>query len=199
VKPRRTRERRTQAERRAETRAAVLESACRLFGSKGYADTSLEEIAAACGVTIRPIYHYFGGKQQLFEAVNEVMEERILASLESDAESATRDPVVSAWRAFLELCRDPEFRRIVLVDAPSVLGRARWETSAVTHSALGMFRDVGGADRVRGPLVARMLVGALAEAGVAIAESDDPEGASREADAIVTRVIRALLATEDPE
>ena len=34
--------RRTQAERRAETRTAVLESACRHFGAKGFADTSLE-------------------------------------------------------------------------------------------------------------------------------------------------------------
>jgi AcrR family transcriptional regulator len=199
VKTQRARERRTQAERRAQTRAAVLESACRLFGSKGYADTSLEEIAAACGVTIRPIYHYFGGKQQLFEAVNEVMEERILASLQSNAESTARDPVLSAWHAFLELSRDPEFRRIVLVDAPSVLGRDRWDTSAVTRAALHMLQASGGADGVRGALVARMLVGALAFAGVAIAESDDPEGASREADAIVTRMIRALLATEDPE
>ena len=107
--------RRTQAERRAETRAAVLESACRLFGRKGYADTSLEEIAAAAGVTIRPIYHYFGGKRELFEAVNAVMEERILASLQEGAGGSGANALLAAWRAFLELCRDPEFRRVVLL------------------------------------------------------------------------------------
>ena len=61
--------RRTQEQRRNESRQAVLDSACRLFGDKGYADTSLEEIAADCGLTIRPIYHYFGNKKALFAAV----------------------------------------------------------------------------------------------------------------------------------
>ena len=65
--------RRTQAERREESRQAVLDSACRLFGARGYAATSLEDIAADCGLTIRPIYHYFGNKLALFTAVNEVM------------------------------------------------------------------------------------------------------------------------------
>ena len=118
-------QRRTQAERRAETRAAVLESACRLFGNKGYADTSLDEIATGSGLTIRPIYHYFGNKVQLFAAVNDVMEERIVASLQANAADAPKDPVLSAWRAFLGLCEDSEFRRIVLIDSPNILGRER--------------------------------------------------------------------------
>ena len=66
--------RRTQAQRRAASRQAVLDSACRLFGEKGYTGTSLEEIAEDCGLTIRPIYHYFGNKKALFAAVNQVME-----------------------------------------------------------------------------------------------------------------------------
>jgi len=199
MSPRSAPKRRTQAERRAETRAAVLESACRLFGAKGYADTSLDEIAAASGVTIRPVYHYFGGKQQLFEAVNELMEERILASLQAEPRPSSEEPAVGAWHAFLRLCRDPAFRRIVLLDAPSVLGRTRWETSAVTRGALDLFARMGGEDRFLGPLKARMLVGALGEAGVAIAESDDPERAAQEADAIVTRMIRVLLGAKDEE
>jgi len=186
--------RRTQAERRAETRAAVLESACRLFGSKGYADSSLEEIASACGLTIRPIYHYFGNKKQLFQAVNDVMEERIVTSLQSSAARASDDPVLGAWRAFLELCRDGEFRRIVLVDGPNVLGRERWKHSEVTEIASELIRrSVDGALPAAGELVGRMLLGAIAEAALTIAESDDPEGASREADVVVTRLVGSLL------
>ena len=187
--------RRTQAERRAETRALVLESACRLFGSKGYADTSLEEIAAACGTTIRPIYHYFGGKRELFAAVNEVMEERILHAQQgaADADAGT----VNAWRAFLELCSDPGFRRVVLVDAPNVLGRERWQQSAVTRASLALFRGVDAGDDARAELVARMLVAALGEAALSIAESDDPERTSRQVDEVVVRTIHALLGTEE--
>jgi AcrR family transcriptional regulator len=190
------RERRTQAERRAETRAAVLESACRLFGSKGYADTSLEEIATGCGVTIRPIYHYFGNKQQLFAAVNEVMEERILASLQSDTSGGQREPVRSAWRAFLELCEEPGFRRIVLIDSPNVLGRERWAESPVTRMAIDRLLEArGDRDRRRAEIAGRMLIGAMSEAALAIAESDDPTRAARAAEPVVTRVAAALLDT----
>ena len=69
--------RRTQADRRAASRRALLESACRHFGARGYAETSLEDIAADCGLTIRPIYHYFGSKESLFAAVNARMEQRV--------------------------------------------------------------------------------------------------------------------------
>ena len=60
----------TQSERRAKSSAAVLASACHLFGSKGYTSTSLDDIARDCGLTTRPIYHYFGNKKALFAAVN---------------------------------------------------------------------------------------------------------------------------------
>jgi hypothetical protein len=140
--------RRTQAQRRAETRAAVLESACRLFGAKGYADTSLEEIAADCGMTIR---------------------------------------------AFLELCRDPEFRRIVLVDGPNVLGRERWATSSVTRTVTGLLSGPKGpGSAIQRELAARMLIGALTEAALAIAESDNPERAGRAAERLVAKLGRAL-------
>ena len=68
-----TAKRRSQAERRAETHKLVLASACRLFGERGYAATSLDDIAVDCGVTTRPIYHYFGNKKALFAAVNEAI------------------------------------------------------------------------------------------------------------------------------
>ncbi len=191
-------ERRTQAERRAATRAAVLDSATRLFGEKGYAATPIDEIAAACGVTIRPIYHYFGGKQGLFEAVNERMEERIVSDLEHEAAPPGDAPALRRWGAFIELCADPAFRQIVLVDAPNVLGRDRWATSAVTKAALATLEDMQAVDERQRPLVARMLVGALGEAALAIAESDDPATMAREATVVVTRTLRALLDQEDP-
>ena len=193
-------QRRTQAERRAETRAAVLESACRLFGNKGYADTSLDEIATGSGLTIRPIYHYFGNKVRLFAAVNDVMEERIVASLQANAADAPKDPVLSAWRAFLGLCEDSEFRRIVLIDSPNILGRERWAESPVTRTAAALFFETrDDLDRRSAEIVGRMLIGALSEAALAIAESDDPASAGRAAETIVKRVAAALLESGKPE
>ena len=112
-------EKRTQEQRREETRAALLSSATRLFGERGYRSTSLEDVAEDCGLTIRPIYYHFGNKRGLFSAVNALMEERALQAL-------SRSSAIDAWEAFAELCEDSSFCRILLEDAPNVLGRERW-------------------------------------------------------------------------
>ncbi|MEN8161469.1 MAG: helix-turn-helix domain-containing protein [Myxococcota bacterium] len=186
-------QRRSQAERRARTRGAVLESATRLFGEKGYEATSLEDIAADCGTTIRPIYHYFGGKRQLFAAVNEALEERILSGQQASVAKGGASGGVAAWRSFLELCRDAAFRQIALVDAPHVLGRTHWAKGPVTRATLERLRGGQLGDEARGRLVARVLVAALGEAALVIAESDDPEAMSRVADEIGARAIPALF------
>ena len=119
-------QRRTQAERREQSRQAVLDSALRLFGDKGYAETSLEDIAGDCGLTIRPIYHYFGNKKALFAAVNEVMEQRIIDSMVDGAD------LLENWHAYLELSEDPAFQRD---------GRSTFRTELVNAVMLGAFTE----------------------------------------------------------
>jgi AcrR family transcriptional regulator len=114
-----SKEKRTQAERRSETRALLLASACSLFGERGYVATSLEDIAQDCKLTIRPIYYHFGSKRALFAAANELMEQRALRALDCSSS-------IDAWESLLALCTDPAFRRIILEDAPNALGRDRW-------------------------------------------------------------------------
>lgn len=183
--------RRTQAQRREETRQAVLDSACRLFGERGYADTSLDEIAADCGVTIRPIYHYFGNKKALFSAVNEVMEQRIVDSMKVGDNG---DGIVENWRAYLELCDDPGFRRIVLVDSPNVLGRERWATSPVSTKARASLQKEGGSreQQYRAALFNAVLMGAFTEAALMIAEAEDIAMAKREAESLIASLFGHL-------
>jgi AcrR family transcriptional regulator len=188
--------RRTQAQRREESSQAVLDSATRLFGERGYANTSLEDIAADCNLTIRPIYHYFGNKKALFEAVNERMEQRILHSMSAargsvSLESAMRD----SWRGYLDLCDDPAFRQIVLVDGANVLGRERWASSVVSQRALAMLqaeRDQSQSD-FRSELVSRVLMGAFTEAAVMVAAAEDLESAKVEAEELMVNLSMALL------
>lgn len=187
--------RRTQAERRAQSRQAVLDSACRLFGEKGYADTSLEQIASDCGLTIRPIYHYFGNKKALFAAVNDVMEERIVASMNVGTESEAGAGVLGNWRAFLDLCDDPGFRRIVLLDSPNILGRERWTTSVVSKkasSALSRQENLAPLQQYRAAMFNRVVMGAFTEAALMIAEADDIEMAHREAERLMVKLFSGL-------
>ena len=183
--------RRTQAERRSESRQAVLDAALRLFGDKGYAATSLEEIAVECGLTIRPIYHYFGNKKALFRAVNEVMEQRIIDSMSVGAEGEPEVDIVDNWRAYLELCDDPAFRRIVLVDSPNILGRERWSSSAVTRKAkAALERNSAGERRqqYRADLANAVVMGAFTEAALMIARAEDIAMAKREAERLMVKL-----------
>ena len=182
--------RRTQAERREASRQAVLDSACRLFGAKGYGDTSLEEIAADCGLTIRPIYHYFGNKKALFTAVNDLMEQRIIDSMVADGD------VLDNWRTYLALCDDPGFRQIVLIDSPNVLGRERWGSSRVTDRVRASLLAGSGADerqRFRAELMFSVVMGAFAEAALTVAEAEDITMAKAEAEALMAALFSEVL------
>lgn len=174
--------RRTQAERRTETRKQVLESACRLFGEKGYADTSLGDIAADCGVTTRPVYHYFGNKMALFGAVNDVMAGRVFEVLNQPDFNSDSHVVTQGWAAFLDLCDDAHFRQIVLVDGPNILGRDRWTDSAVAGKAKELLASGSEEPKqFRTELQSRMMMGALAEAALMIAEAEDTQLAKQQA------------------
>ena len=61
--------RRTQQDRSASTRAALVKAARELFGTRGYADVPGDEVVKAAGVTRGALYHHFGDKQGLFRAV----------------------------------------------------------------------------------------------------------------------------------
>jgi AcrR family transcriptional regulator len=182
--------RRRQQERRETTRQVLLDSATRLFGERGYAATSLEDVARECGLTIGAIYHHFGNKKALFSAVNEAAEQRIIdeaISIDDQAEP-TLVQLRRRWQAFLELCDDPAFRRIVLVDSPNVLGRDRWSTSAVNLQLEALIGS-GDGDHALRNLSLRMLRGAMAEAALALA---DTTSSSRER-ALINAVIEQLL------
>lgn len=174
--------RRTQAERREESRQAVFDSAYRLFGEKGYASCSLEEIAADCGLTIRPIYHYFGNKKSLFAAVNAAAENQIVASME----------VGLNLRGFLDLCEDPGFRRIVLLDGPNVLGRAHWEGSPVRNRAMELLLGESGSGH-ESDLLTRMIMGAWTEAALWLAEQENGPVARRKVDKLMRELSDKLL------
>ena len=172
--------RRTQAERTDATTAQLVEAAARLFGRDGYAATSIDAVAAAAGLTKGAAYHHFPAKAALFrvvfvrelEQVTTALDE--VAATEKDSWSALR----RGCRTFLEHCLDPGFRRIVLLDAPSVLG---WEQvreveygyllRVLTDAVRGT--GMGGDPTAR----AQLLFGALCEGGMLLARSPDPAAA----------------------
>ncbi|MBQ0760106.1 MAG: TetR/AcrR family transcriptional regulator [Zhongshania sp.] len=176
--------RQTQAERREATQAMVLESACRIFGEKGFADTSLKDIADDLGLTITPIYHYFGNKQSLFLAVTEAMELEFTKQIEAFSFSTEKLDLIEIWDMLIEMTQRPNFVRIVLRDAPIILGRERWENTSVVQAVSRIFQDqlslLYESGSLAKPLsendvllLQRMLIGCFSEAALMLVVNPD--------------------------
>ncbi|HEX3333215.1 MAG TPA: helix-turn-helix domain-containing protein [Acidimicrobiales bacterium] len=117
--------RRSQADRSARTRAALVAAARELFAENGFAATSRDEIAARAGVTRGALYHHFDSKTAVAAAVVAGLEDELVAGVVAAAAEATtvRDQLHRGCRAYMDACADPTVAR-VLADAPAVLGIA---------------------------------------------------------------------------
>ncbi len=108
------------------TRRAVLAAARSSFGRKGYALTSVDEIAAAARVTKGAVYHHFADKEALFRAVHAEVEAeaqaRARAAAARDPKESPIDQIVAVVDAYLDVALDEEIRRITLIDGPALLG-----------------------------------------------------------------------------
>jgi AcrR family transcriptional regulator len=195
--------RRTQAERREATRAALIAAARELFAARGYAAVGTAEIVERAGVTRGALYHHFADKRDLFRAVYERVERELTERIVTEVPLTGDDPVAvlrGGTATFLDACLDPEIQRIALLDAPAVLGYEAWREIGARYglgllqAAVQLAVDVGAipAQPVR-PL-AHVLLGALDEAALLIARADDVATARREVGETLDRLLTALTA-----
>lgn len=195
--------RRTQEERSAATRDALISAARRLWGERGYAEVGTPEIAATAGVTRGAMYHQFADKAALFAEVVEVVEQDVMGRMAtivgSSGATTPADAIRAAVDAWLEVSSDPEVRQLILLDAPSVLGWAGFRDVAQRYS-LGMTEQllaeaIKAGQLARQPTrpLAHVLIGALDEAAMAIATSDDQKRARRETRQVLHRLIDGML------
>jgi AcrR family transcriptional regulator len=85
---------------RAAREEQMLVAATRIFARRGYQDASMDEIAAACGVTKPMVYAYFGSKEGLFLACTEREASRLRTTVRA-AVKATASPELRLWRGFV--------------------------------------------------------------------------------------------------
>ena len=192
--------RRTQAERSATTRAALLAAGRELFGDRGFAASGREEIVRRAGVTRGALYHHFADKEDLMRAVLHDLS-RELAEASATAALKETDQwrqIIAAVDAFLDACTDPAVQRIMMTDAPSVLGWDEWR-EIDTQYGLGLVKaslqnamETGLIGRQPVDPLAHLLVGALDEAAMYIARAADPEAARREMGDSIERILTGL-------
>lgn len=186
-------------EQGAETRRALMDAASKLFGSRGYADSSLESIVHLAGVTKGALYHHFSGKEDLFAAVFEAAKRDLAQQLQPVLHNS--DPwigLVEACRTYIRIHTDPSVQRIVLVDSRSVLSHEAWRRVDSQWGAVMFrvaFRRAVNHDVIRAlPLntLASILTGALTDACHVVANSNDPEAAQEETMAVIEAMLEGL-------
>jgi AcrR family transcriptional regulator len=160
--------RHTQADRSRATRAALVATARRLFAERGYADVSATEIVSAAGLTRGALYHHYTDKADLFRAVLVELEIEMYAEIQAAAErveaQGVTDPitiVAESLDAYLSACERDEIVRIMLTDAPTVLGWRGWRDIENEHGLGLLIEMLEGL--IEAGLVARQPVRVLAQ------------------------------------
>ena len=196
--------RRTQADRTAATRAALIEAGRKLFAEHGYAGVGTETLVREAGVSRGALYHQFGDKTELFAAVLADVEAAITRQLAAALPSGDDHDLVvvmtRALEAWLDACDRPEVQRIVLIDGPSVLGWVRWRAICQEH-VLGLIEallEEAASDGVLLPLpvtpLAHLLLAIADEAALYLNAARDRPAARGEVVQIVDALVRGLVA-----
>ena len=194
------RQNRNQA-RSAATRSMLLTTARALFAERGFQSVTTNEIVAAVGTTRGALYHHFRDKEDLFCAVYEQIESELSEEIMQAGAGVQGSPWEELKRGgelFLSACARPEVERIVLIDAPSVLGWDRWREIGARY-ALGLIEAALTAAMAAGEIqaqpvgtLAHMLLGAIDELALVIARAEDRTAAQTEAQAMYAWLLESL-------
>lgn len=193
--------RRSQVERTRTTQDALVRTARVLFAERGYQHVPADEIAAAAGVTRGALYHHYADKRALFQAVFEELEGEIT----DEIRAAAGEPgdgwvsVTAAVATFMDICRRPEVVQIALTDAPAVLGWQKWREIEAAYglglitAQLEALSAAGLLVQASVPVVAQLVLSAVTEAALLIANADDQDTARDEAGEALLAMFAGLV------
>ena len=189
-----------QAERRAATTEAILKAGRRLFGDRGFAATTIDDIAEAAQVAKGAVYHHFATKEAVFAAVFDVVSRDLVAEIDRAVrtEKDVLAAIVAGTQHYFAACAKGPTGQIILRDGPAVLGWERWREIDAQHfggkfpRALTAAMDAGLIARQPIEPLARLLLGAVTEAAVACAGRSDVLKAGSEYSRAFKSLIEAL-------
>src|SRR3954470_4196523 len=169
-----------QAERRAATKEAILNAGRRLFGERGFAATTMDDIAEQARVAKGAVYHHFATKEAVFEAVFDQVSRALVQEI--DRAVRTEKDVLAAMVAgtqhYFAACAKGPTGQIILRDGPAVLGWERWREIDAQHfggkmpRALSVAMEAGLTAKQPVEPLARLVPGAVTEGAVPRAGGD---------------------------
>lgn len=164
-----------------ETRGKLIAAARKAFAEKGYAVASMDDLTASVGLTRGALYHHFGDKKGLLQAVIDQMDAEML-----EQTRAARAQAQDKWQGlmaegitYIRLALEPEIQRIMLLDGPSVLGDpSQWPNqNACLQTTTALLQELIAEGTVRpvdAEAAARLVNGAALNAALWIAAAEAP-------------------------
>lgn len=184
-----------------QTREKLLAAGRKAFARYGYHAASMDQLTADVGLTRGALYHHFSSKRGLFEAVVEQIDTEMASRLRDTLKHSTdrRQALLDEGVAYIKLALEPEFQQIVLRDGPAVLGAPmHWPSQntclAGTIERIQFLVDAGQIAPLDVEAAARLLDGAVLDAAMWIAASDDPSAVAERATAAFVRLAEGLIA-----
>lgn len=183
-----------------ETIVKLVDVARKHFTEHGYAESSMEEIVAEAKLTRGALYHHFGSKKGLFQAVLESVQTEIGERVEAEAAQSddAREQLILGCRAFVAAAVEPRIRRILLIDGPAVLGWEAWrrmdEENSMRHlrEQLQLMQRQGYLKPVPLDAMTHFLSGALNESALWIAQSPDDSQSLEETMSVISHFLKGF-------
>ncbi len=178
-----------------------MAAATQLFVEQDYADVSTDEILRRAGVSRGAFYHHFPGKIDLFRAVYEASETRVVERIAQAAVSAAGpfEAMVLAGKAYLrEAETSIELRRIGIMQSRAVLGWEGWREVAsrlglgLAEASLGAAMDAGEIRRRDLKTTAHVVLAALIEGATLVATAEHPGPVRKEVEKVVVDLLEGL-------
>lgn len=165
------------------TRRAARE----LFTVRGFAATSIDDIANLAGVAKGAIYHHFESKEQIFQRVFEQMTGALAAEVTATAAAgkSTLDRFERGTLNYLTSIAGNKLRQVLLIDGPAVLGWGKWREVDTRYfngvMKAPMERTLHARVSAREmAAIGHLMAGAVSEAALVCATSDNRVRAARD-------------------
>jgi len=181
------------------TQRTLRRHARKLFAQKGYSAANTNELVERAHVTKGALYHHFANKRDLYAAVVEDLEQELVERIEAAA-AGDRDPwerLAAMCCAYLDACRDPALARMLVLEAPVVLGWKTWCNLEQKYEVAAFARCLSEAGTLQEPAetLAQVILGALTTGARVIATAADSDAARTDVQKSIDRLLAGLRST----
>ena len=184
------------------TRQALLAAGKEIFARDGFQAAGIEAISRAARVTRGAFYHHFEDKQALFDAVVVAMQAEAVTAINEKSRGQRKiwDRLFIGIDAYLDICLDPAYARVVVQEAPAVLGARRFQEIEEAYP-MGLLKASMNALKRDGELafedmdlLSRMVDAMICKVALMLPEADHPKKLRERGQKIIASLLESLRA-----